>query len=252
MRSDPLISVIINCYNSEQFLKEAINSVFIQTYKNWEIVFWDNNSTDSSAEIALNFGKKIRYFKSKSTTRLYAARNLAVEKAEGDYIAFLDSDDIWTEDHLECLIAKANKNFKIVYGDYDFVNSSGEYLSGGSSVLPSGFIQNRLFKKNTISIGCILIERKLLQNYLFDDFYDLLGDFDLWIRLAENNRFGVVPRIIEHSRQHSHNLSKTQSSRFLVERRRLYRKNLKLKRIISTPWLIYYILKTELLGIITR
>ena len=63
MKPTPLISVIMNCYNGEAFLKNAIDSVYAQTYKNWEIIFWDNASTDTSADIALSYDKKINYFK---------------------------------------------------------------------------------------------------------------------------------------------------------------------------------------------
>ena len=60
----PLVSVIMNCHNSGKFLNEAIESVYAQTYKNWEIIFYDNNSSDNSAQIANSFDKKINYFKS--------------------------------------------------------------------------------------------------------------------------------------------------------------------------------------------
>lgn len=252
MHLNPFVSVIINCHNSDKYLKEAIDSVFIQTYQNWEIIFWDNNSSDSSAEIALNFGNRLKYFRSNSTIRLYAARNLAVEKAEGKYIAFLDSDDIWTAHHLECLISKLDVDCKFVYGGYDIVNSKGGYVSERLSYLPDGYIQNKLFRRNPISIGCVLIEKELLIDNLFDHFYDLLGDYDLWLRLANNNRFNVVPKVIEHSRQHSKNLSKTRKERFLIERRRLYRKHISIRNLLKNYWLIYYILKTELLGIFKR
>ena len=60
----PFVSIIINCYNSDEYLTEAINSIFSQTFTNWEIIFWDNNSTDKSARIAKSYGDKLKYFKS--------------------------------------------------------------------------------------------------------------------------------------------------------------------------------------------
>ena len=59
----PLVSIIVNCYNGEKYLQDAINSIYAQSYQNWEIVFWDNNSNDNSAEIAISFDKKLRYYK---------------------------------------------------------------------------------------------------------------------------------------------------------------------------------------------
>ena len=83
--SNPLISVIINCYNGEKYLREAIDSVINQTYQNWEIIFWDNQSTDSSKQIVTSYkDNRIHYFCAPTHTSLGEARNLAVEKANGE------------------------------------------------------------------------------------------------------------------------------------------------------------------------
>ena len=91
----PLVSVIMNCYNGDRFLRQAIDSVYCQTYDNWEIIFWDNASTDSSAKIARSYDDKIRYFLATKNTPLGEARNLALNKASGKYVAFLDCDDLY-------------------------------------------------------------------------------------------------------------------------------------------------------------
>lgn len=106
MEGNPLVSVIINCYNGEKYLRETIDSVINQTYKNWEIVFWDNQSTDSSREIVESYkSNKIHYYYAPTHTTLGEARNLAINKANGDYINYLDSDDLWTPDKLEKQVA---------------------------------------------------------------------------------------------------------------------------------------------------
>ena len=74
---DPLVSVIMNCYNGQEYLEEAIDSVFGQTYTNWEVIFWDNASTDESAKIVKRFPSKIRYFRSRNKMPLGKARNKA-------------------------------------------------------------------------------------------------------------------------------------------------------------------------------
>jgi len=98
----PLVSVIMNCYNSSTFLREALDCVLEQTYKNWEIIFWDNQSTDESASLVQAISdRRIRYFFAPRHTSLGEARNLAVSEARGDWVAFLDCDDLWTSDKLE-------------------------------------------------------------------------------------------------------------------------------------------------------
>ena len=74
------VSIVMNCLNGEKYLRESIDSVYGQTYKNWEIIFWDNNSTDKSAEIANSYDSRLRYFKGELTISLGAARNKALEK----------------------------------------------------------------------------------------------------------------------------------------------------------------------------
>ena len=83
-----LVSVIMNCHNSQQYLDESIKSVLSQTYTNWELIFWDNKSTDNSAKIIKSFkDKRIKYYLSKRFTSLGEARNLAISYSKGEYIA---------------------------------------------------------------------------------------------------------------------------------------------------------------------
>ena len=112
MSSEPLVSILMNCYNGETYLRESLNSVINQTYKNWELIFWDNQSKDKSAEIFKNYNDhRFKYFYSKDHTTLYKARNLAIEKAKGDFIAFLDTDDLWDENKLKLQMYHFDKLF---------------------------------------------------------------------------------------------------------------------------------------------
>ena len=99
----PLVSIIMNCYNSDHFLREAIESVYDQTYSNWEIIFWDNASTDSSSIIARSYNDgKLKYYNADVNTTLGIARNAAIERSNGEIIAFLDVDDYWKKISLNC------------------------------------------------------------------------------------------------------------------------------------------------------
>jgi len=91
---NPKVSVIMNCYNGEKYLKEAIDSVYAQTYPDWEIVFWNNASTDRSAEIARGYDMRLRYFEEEEKIPLGAARNRALEQTRCNFVAFLDWDDL--------------------------------------------------------------------------------------------------------------------------------------------------------------
>ena len=239
----------MNCYNSESFLDEAIKSVMSQTYKNFEIIFWDNASTDKSKEIASNYAPKLQYFYGKELVPLYAARNLALDKCNGDYVAFLDCDDIWMVDKLERQVKKILGGFHIVYGGYEIIDEKGDSKGIVEKDNISGNITNSLLRKNTISIGSILIKKTLLEVNKFDSYYDLLGDFDLWIRLSIENEIGSIEGIVEYSREHATNTSNNLKGKWLNERRRFYRKFLSSYNLFKYPVIIIYIIKAEIRGL---
>ena len=99
---NPLVSIIMNCHNGEKFLRQSIKSVLHQSYKNWELIFYDNCSSDNSKQIIKNFkDKRIKYLHSKIFLNLYHARNKAIQNTKGKYITFLDTDDWWEKNKLK-------------------------------------------------------------------------------------------------------------------------------------------------------
>ena len=93
--------MIINCYNGEKYLSQCLQSIVSQSYKNLEIIFWNNRSTDKSEQIVKSFhDRRIRIFRSKKFLSLYEARNQAIKKTRGTYISFLDVDDYWFSEKL--------------------------------------------------------------------------------------------------------------------------------------------------------
>ena len=96
MTNEPLVTILMNCYNGEKYLKDSLNSLISQSYKNWELIFWDNQSNDRSKKIFDTFNDaRLKYYKAQNHEKLYVARNQALSKAKGEYIAFLDVDDLW-------------------------------------------------------------------------------------------------------------------------------------------------------------
>ena len=193
--TNPLISIIMNCRNGERYLKHSINSILKQTYKNWELIFFDNCSNDKSKEILMKFKKtkknKIKYFQSKRELKLYHARNEAVRKARGKYICFLDTDDIWKKNKLseQCnLMIKNNLNFLcsnyLIYN----MNNKKKYLRKKEK-LPSGNITQTLLNDYFIGILTVMIRKKILQNYKFNKKFEIIGDYDLFLKLSKSRIF---------------------------------------------------------------
>ena len=128
----PLVSVIINCFNGEKFLNNCIKSILNQTYQNFEIVFWDNNSEDKSKEIVMNFGdNRIKYFSSKIHLTLGNARNHALDKCKGDLITFLDVDDWYLPNKLELQVKEFlnNNEVGLVFSNYFHYNNNNKKTS---------------------------------------------------------------------------------------------------------------------------
>src|SRR5215212_9690533 len=111
MNSGPLVSAIIIFLNEERFIEEAIQSVFAQSYENWELLLVDDGSSDASTQIALRYAEqypaKVRYLEhpAHENRGMSASRNLGISYAKGEYIAFLDADDVWLEHKLKQQVA---------------------------------------------------------------------------------------------------------------------------------------------------
>lgn len=247
---NPLVSVIINCYNGEAFLQEAIESVYSQTYSNWEIIFWDNASNDKTESIARSFDSRLNYFQSEKLISLHAARNSAIKKCKGEVIAFLDADDIWLDNKLEKQIKAYNQGSKIIYGGYEEIDKNSNTTGKVRVECPSGFITSYLLLRNPISIGTILIDADILREYMFDTRYEIMGDYDLWVRLSIKYEIVSVDGILEMSRQHDKNISNTLKLEWLGERRYFYRSFIASNSIFKYPQIIVYFLKTELKGLV--
>ena len=187
----PTVSIIMNCLNCEKYLKEAIDSVYAQTYTDWEIIFWDNASTDRSAEIAKSYDEKLRYFRSNETVPLGKARNWAIEKACGKYIAFLDCDDMWLPEKLEKQIPLFERNSRVglVYSNTIFYNQkTGKERVIYKKKQPRGNIFRVLLKSYFLSMEAVVIRRKTLDGLKewFDPRFNMIEEADLFTRIAHD------------------------------------------------------------------
>ena len=193
----PIVSVIMNCFNGEKYLREAIESVYIQIYTNWEIIFWDNASTDQSAEIAKNYDDRLRYFKGEKTVTLGCARNLAIEQAKGEYIAFLDCDDIWLPEKLERQIPLfKNSQVGLVYCDVIQFNHRGYAKPKyGKYSPPQGEVFEAILMNNFLCMSTVVLRSEVMKKYQewFDPLFTVIEDTDLFVRVSRNWEVAYVP-----------------------------------------------------------
>lgn len=203
----PIVSVIMNCFNGDKYLAEAIDSVFAQTYKNWEIIFWDNMSTDQSAKIAKSYDRKLRYFKGEEFLPLGAARNKAIEQARGEYIAFLDCDDIWLPQKLERQIPIFNNDLKVglVFSDAIYFNQKGKFFRlYDKKKPPEGYVFRQLLKNYFLCLPTVIIRKITLfgLSEWFDSRFNYIEEADLFLRIAHDWKLAYVNEILAKYRMH--------------------------------------------------
>lgn len=137
---DGLVSVIMPSWNTSNFIAESIQSVIDQTYENWELIIVDDCSTDNTDEVVAGFtDKRIRYFKNEKNSGAALSRNRALREARGEWIAFLDSDDIWSPEKLEHQINFMNKHgYTLSYTEYEKIDEESKplqiYVSGPEKI----------------------------------------------------------------------------------------------------------------------
>ena len=218
----PGVSVIINCFNGAKYLRQALDSIFDQTFKDWEIIFWDNGSDDGSGNIATSYGEKVRYFRSDVTTGLGCARNLAFEQAKGNYIAILDADDIWLPHKLERQLPLFDHDAQIgmTFSDCIFFGEDGDrYNSFQISKPKDGYIFGHLLTRNFIPSGTMIFRRTALETVgtPFDESYTMIMDYDLSLRMAHDYRVDFVDDPLSKWRMHDESQSNEKAYLFPIE-----------------------------------
>jgi glycosyltransferase involved in cell wall biosynthesis len=215
-----MISVIINCFNGEKYISTAIDSALGQSYKNIEIIIWDNQSTDNSyGVVKLYEDPRIKYFYAPSHTPLYQARNLALEKAAGDYLAFLDVDDQWGENKLAEQIQEfSDPLVGLVCSNFYIKNDITNSLKVAYRNKPSGFVFNRLVKDYFVCMSSLIVRSSLVKDLKpFDDRYQIIGDFNFVLKIAKSHKIAFNKYPLVTYRVHEDSVSRNQSMRHIQE-----------------------------------
>ena len=197
MNEIPLVSVIVTVFNCENYIGAAIESVLAQDYRPLQIIAVDDGSTDASADVVRSF-RMVEYFHQENAG-VAAALNTGISLAKGELVAFLDSDDLWTEGKLRKQIEalEADPALRIVFGDVEqFREGSSENEQSTMGVFPGYFK------------SAMLVRRDVLEQVgEFDDRW-ILGDFIDWYARAEELgvKALVLPEVVARRRVHNTNI----------------------------------------------
>ena len=227
--NNPLVSIVINCYNGEKYLRKSIESILDQSYKNLELIFWDNHSTDQSRNIIESYDdSRIKIFFSQNHTTLYQARNLALKECKGDFVNFLDADDYYLKDKIaKQLLYFKDEKVGVIYSNYyRYYEDIKKKKLLTNKMLPSGNLTQYILEESQISFMTVIVRKKSLDSleFNFDPKYSIIGDYDLLYRLSFNWDFYYINEPLAVYRIHDENFSKN-SILFIDELKDWYIKN---------------------------
>lgn len=183
---NPLVSVVMPAYNAENYIGDAIRSVQSQTYTNWTLLVIDDCSTDNTVGVVSGFADtddRIRLIRNTHNLGAAETRNRGFELAEGEWVALLDSDDLWHSDKLEKQLAEAlNSGSDIVYCSYSLISNDGQKIS--DYVVPEQTSYDDMLKESVFSCSTTLLAKSIVDNNRFSsDYYH--EDLVYWLQLLK-------------------------------------------------------------------
>jgi teichuronic acid biosynthesis glycosyltransferase TuaG len=215
MKKTKLISIIIPTYNSSKFIEETVNSVFKQTYKNWELIIIDDCSTDNTFEILEklqkeNSDKSIKILKTnKNFGGPFGPTNVAINESKGEYIALLDHDDLWDSQKLQRqidFVSKNNLDFCACNLTYQNINLNKKEKF---DIDNKGNLTEKILYKNIIpTMPVCLFKKEVFKKIKFRDDFKITGDWEFFIRFFEINfKNGFLKDYFVIKKIHNNNLS---------------------------------------------
>lgn len=209
-KPQPKVSIVVPTYNRGNFIQEMIESVISQTYDNWELIIVDDGSTDNTAEIITPYiSKNIHYHSLEHTGRSFA-RNYGISKSTGEFIAYLDSDDVFLPTKIEKQVKWLieHPDDAMVYASALLINDFGEYYPALYLAGCSGNIYKKvaMFLPVTITLPSVLI-RKEIQDKVggFDEELDRFEDTDMWRRVSRDYKISALVEPLIKVRTHQDN-----------------------------------------------
>ena len=227
----PLVSVVIATYNRANIIGDTIDTILAQTYKNFELIIVDDGSTDKTEEVIHNYGDaRIRYFKTDNWGGPARPRNIGIEKARGEYIAFCDDDDLWFSNKLEvCIAQMENNNMGVLFTDTAIIDQYSREITQFFSSMPRKFIANNYYSKksiflifnNSITFSSVVVDKEILGNHRFSERKDLISaeDHFLWLQLNLKYPIHYLPKKLTAYRMHTNSISGSSKKKLLLNLR---------------------------------
>lgn len=203
----PLVSIIMPCHDDSCFIKESISSVLAQTYENWELIVVDDKSDDDTIDVVLTIqDNRIKLYRNDTHMGAAFSRNIAIDHAEGKYIAFLDSDDFWYPNKLEKQVEFMETN--------GYLFSAHHYYEAYDNLEPKKIIKapkkigkNLMRRCNWVGCLSIMYNQEVLGKFNVDPNLKMRNDYALWLQIAKKTPCRVLPETLAVYRRNSTGIS---------------------------------------------
>jgi len=221
--NQPLVSVVITCYNYGHFLQTAIESVLNQSFQDFEMIVVNDGSTDNTDDVMHKYSglKNLKYINQKNSGQA-VAKNVGIKNSSGKFIAFLDADDLWTKDKLEKQMPLfTSPKVGVVYSGLNFIDEQGNKIDSQRTnphlAFRSGDVVQYLFFDNFVPFSSSIVSHECFTKVgLFDESLSMGIDWDLWLRIAVFYKFDYVDEpLLIYRKGHTGQMSKRQGERLL-------------------------------------
>lgn len=221
----PKVSIVMPAYNAEKYINETINSILNQSYKDFEFIIINDGSSDRTKEIILSYSdERIVYLENEKNSGIVVTLNKGLEKASGEYIARMDSDDISLVNRLEKQVEFMDKNLDVgvlgtgicVFGDS--INDQERVFTTNSEQLKAELIFNSCIAHPTVMIRSSILKNN---NLNYSEEFAGAEDYHLWWRIAKVSKIATLPDILVKYRLHASQITKVKDERYYKMMQRL-------------------------------
>ena len=215
----PLVSIVLPVYNGEKYLAESLDSLFAQTYQNWELVIINDGSTDGTENLILNYqDKRIRYLSNDGNKGIIFSLNRGIEESNGKYIARLDADDIALPTRIEKQVEFLSENpeFAMCGSYFQTIDSNGKLLKNVEFPSNNRDAQSFLLLHNCFCHSAIMMRTNIAKELKYDEKFQICEDYDLWYRISRTGKILNLPVFTTLYRVHDNNMSTRKSEIMFV------------------------------------
>lgn len=210
----PKVSIIVPCYNRIKYTKEAIQSIFDQTFTDWELIIINDFSEENFDNVINEYKKdpRVHYIKNERNLGIPTTRNLGLRIAKGEYIAPLDNDDIWLDKNKleeQVRFLDQNKEYALISTQMKYINSEGKIVGNPRCYKTTDFEikKNLLLRNQFIQSGILFRKDVALEVGGYNEKYNVWEDYDLWLRMGKHHRMANLNKYSTGYRIHPGSIS---------------------------------------------